>query len=40
MIIYADRDVTITFNELRESAESGFIEPYKMSDFRIAEATL
>jgi len=26
------------FNELRESAESGFIEDYNMSDFRIAEA--
>jgi len=25
------------YNELRESAESGFIEPYNISDFRIAE---
>jgi len=25
---------------LRKSAESGFIEPYNMNDFRIAEATL
>ena len=28
------------YDELSESAESGFIEPYNMSDFRIAEATL
>ena len=25
------------YNELRESAESGFIDDYNMSDFRIAE---
>jgi len=26
------------YKELSEDAESGFIEPYNMSDFRIAEA--
>jgi len=26
------------YDELREEVESGFIEPYNLSDFRIAEA--
>ena len=28
------------YNELTEDVESGFIERYNMSDYRIAEATL
>jgi hypothetical protein len=28
------------FSELNEDVQNGFIEPYNMSDFRIAEATL
>jgi hypothetical protein len=36
----AFKELNEYYKELSEDSESGFIEPYNMSDFRIAEATL
>jgi hypothetical protein len=34
------KELNAYYKELNEDVQNGFIEPYNMSDFRIAEATV